>query len=67
MAGYRTKQGDTVDHICWRFYGDTLAVQRVLEANPGLADRGTTLPGGLVIELPKRTEKTKPATVRLWD
>lgn len=34
----RTIQNDTVDALCWRFYGRTAGVtEAVLEANPGLA------------------------------
>lgn len=36
-----TADGDTLDHICWRHYGDTAGrvVEQVLTANRGLADR----------------------------
>lgn len=70
MASYRTSDGDVVDRIAWRHYGDhspaTLAV--IFDANPGLAGRGPVLPAGVEIELPAIV---KPATVKsgvsLWD
>ncbi|MBB3001447.1 phage tail protein X [Paraburkholderia tropica] len=47
------RQGDTVDAICWRYYGRTDGtVETVLEANEGLADLGAVLPSGTVVELP---------------
>lgn len=43
----RTLQGDTVDAICWRFYGRTTGMtEAVLLANPNLAERGAVLPAG---------------------
>lgn len=66
---YRTSQGDTLDYICWKFYGQQSgAVEAVLNANPGLADLGIVLPTDTEIVLP---ELTKPVTeqqpIRLWD
>lgn len=66
---YQTRDGDTVDFVAWKYYGatDNRVVEQVLEANPGLADRGAILPGGIEIVLP---EISKPATqkgIRLWD
>lgn len=50
---YRTQDGDMVDEICWLYYGRTRGtVERVLEANKGLADRGPILPAGVLITLP---------------
>ena len=50
---YRTRDGDVVDEICWRYYGSRPgAAEAVLAANPGLAGRGVVLAGGLVIVLP---------------
>jgi phage tail protein X len=53
---YRTKDGDTVDAVCFAFYGSTSGgqVEAVLEANRalGLGDLGPELPAGLIITLP---------------
>ena len=66
---YRTREADVLDRLCWRHYGRESAVVQVLEANPGLADRGPILPAGLVIELPDLPDAGTAARppVRLWD
>lgn len=69
VTTYITKDGDVIDWICWKHYGalDDRQYEQVLEANPGLADLGAVLSGGISIILP---ELTAPATVqgdRLWD
>jgi phage tail protein X len=65
----RAQQGDTVDALCWRHYGRTAGVTEVvLEANPGLADHGPTLPQGLPVEMPEaQTTAPKRQMVNLWD
>lgn len=67
-TAYRTRDGDSVDWICWRAYGRLSAglVEAVLEANPGLADNGPLLPGGLRITLPEIERPTASRRVRLW-
>ena len=65
----RSMQGDTVDLMCWRYYGRTDGtVEAVLEANAGLADLGTVLPLGTVVEMPDLTtvESTAPL-LQLFD
>ena len=53
MQQARATQGDTLDAICWRHYGRTAGVtERVLEANPGLADLGPIIPIGTLVNLP---------------
>lgn len=65
---YRTKDGDMIDHVCWRFYKQQSgAVEAVLEANPGLCERLPLLPANIVIvlpELPKPVTEVQP--IRLW-
>lgn len=65
---YRTKDGDTVDWICWRAYGRLGAgmVERVLAANPGLAELGPLLPAGHLIRLPDEPSPAIERRVRLW-
>lgn len=64
----RTHQGDTVDALCWRHLGTTQGVvERALELNPGLAQRGPVLPAGVLIELPEAPTTTTRPTVNLWD
>ncbi len=64
----RTNQGDTVDALCWRHLGTTQGVvERTLELNPGLAQRGPILPAGVLIELPDAPTTTTRPAVNLWD
>ncbi|WP_460139774.1 tail protein X [Pseudomonas sp. S2_E01] len=65
----RTNQTDTVDALCWRFYGRTAGVtEAVLEANPGLADHGPILPQGLVVNMPEaQTSAPQRQMVQLWN
>lgn len=63
------QQGDTVDALCWRYYGSTDGtVEAVLEANAGLADHGPVLPMGTVVYLPPLdTVHCAAALVQLFD
>lgn len=64
-----TRQGDTVDKVCWQRYGQTSGmVEKVLNANPHLSRLGPVLPVGTTIELPEvpTTYEQKP-TINLWD
>lgn len=65
----RTQQNDTVDALCWRHYGRTAGVtEAVLQANPGLADHGPTLPLGLAVQMPEtHTAAPQRQMVNLWD
>lgn len=65
----RTNQNDTVDALCWRHYGRTAGVtEAVLDANPGLADHGPTLPQGLAVLMPEaQTSAPQRQMVNLWD
>ena len=65
----RAQQNDTVDALCWRHYGRTAGVtEAVLQANPGLADHGPTLPLGLTVQMPEtQTAAPQRQMVNLWD
>ncbi|MGI9278208.1 MAG: tail protein X [Endozoicomonas sp.] len=53
MAKYTTKDGDMLDAICYRHYGNLNGtVERVLNANPGLCEKPLVMPAGIVIDLP---------------
>jgi phage tail protein X len=56
MAGAKrlvALQGDTLDQLLWRDAGlGPGEITRVLDANPGLADHGPTLPLGTVVDVP---------------
>ena len=66
---YITSEGDTVDFVAWRYYGtqDARVVERMLEANPGVADLGPELPAGTLLTLPELDTKAERSGVRLWD
>lgn len=67
-ATYNTSEGDTLDMICWKHYGQQSgAVEAVLEANRGLADLGPVLPINTSIILPDLTAPaSKEQPIRLW-
>lgn len=68
MQEVRAIQGDTVDRICYRYYGRTAGVtEAVLEANPGLAKLGPILPMGTLVKMPAVEAKPTKQTVSLWD
>lgn len=69
MNEYTTKAGDTADSIAFAYYGTLAgqAVEKLLAANPGLADRGPVLPAGVTVALPVIETVTKAAGVSLWD
>lgn len=69
MPALIANQGETVDAICWRHYGRTAGVtEAVLDANPGLADLGATLPHGTLVQLPEVAPQAEQRQmVNLWD
>lgn len=69
MNEYVASEGDTVDLIAWRVYGTQGArvVEQLLEANPGLADKGAELPAGKRLVIPALDIKAERGGVRLWD
>lgn len=66
---YITKDGDVADWVAWKHYGSLTdrQLEQVLDANPGLADRGPVLPGGVEIVLPDLTPPAIKSGVSLWD
>lgn len=69
MTQYLTKDGDTADYIAWKHYGTQAGqvVEQLVDANPGLADRGPVLPAGILLTLPDVQPATSAQVVRLWD
>ncbi len=65
----KSLQGDTVDLICWRYYGRTAGVlEQVLDSNRGLAALGPVLPMGTMITLPDQpVQAGSKQIVQLWD
>lgn len=68
MKTVTTIDGDMVDLLARRAYGDESGfVEKIYEANPGLADRGLKLPAGLVVSLPEIAPPADLPAVSLWD
>ncbi|WP_083515747.1 tail protein X [Pseudomonas sp. ICMP 10191] len=67
IEGYVTNQGDTIDYIAWKIYGtdQNRTVERLLAANPNLADQGVIFPAGIKIETPK-FETISSKGISLW-
>ena len=64
---YRTRQGDTVDYIAWKYYGrQNGTAEAILEANPGLATRGPVLAENIIITLPDMSDPPQGETIRMW-
>lgn len=61
----RAQQGDTVDLIAYRHYGDAGMATAILDANPGLSALGPVLPIGTPVNLPPKQTPTR-AAVKLW-
>lgn len=62
------QQGDTVDSMCWRFYGHTASVvEKVYNANKSIADWGPVLPHGTPVDMPDIAEAPVKESLRLWD
>jgi phage tail protein X len=48
MITYTTKDGDMLDHICWKYYGNVKgAVEQVLQANRHLEKHNVILQTGI--------------------
>lgn len=61
-------QGDTIELICYRYFGYTIGVtEQTLENNPGLAAQGPVLAMGTKVELPDKPEQKKKTTINLWN
>lgn len=66
---YRTKEGETLDYIAWKQYGNQNpgTVEALFLANPKLSQYDDTLPGGLIVTLPELPKAEQKQTVKLWD
>lgn len=65
---YSCKDGDVLDEIVWRHYGDQSdgRLEAVLAANPGIAGLGAVLSAGQIVVLPDLSSKTPRETAALW-
>lgn len=63
------QDGDTVDSICWRYFGQTVNfVEKVYELNYRLSNQGLFLKAGTRIQLPTDVESVKVSKgFNLWD
>lgn len=70
MIEHIAGEGETLDYIVWKHYGNTdgRRVETVLAANHGLAGMGPVLPAGTRVVLPEITDAqaAKPG-IHLWD
>lgn len=65
---YTTVQGDILDSVVSRFYGETRGyVEKVLAANRHLAEAGEIYEAGIKIKLPDITEQTEVKEISIWD
>jgi len=70
MDVLRSRQGDTLDELLWRERSlGPEDLSRVLDLNPGLADRGAVLPIGTPVNVPDAVQPTTPTLplIQLWN
>lgn len=61
------KQNETVDLICWRYFGTTAGVtEKVLETNPHIQSKNPILEMGTLVSLPDNYTPVQK-TLNLWD
>ncbi|MGE4339444.1 MAG: tail protein X [Pigmentiphaga sp.] len=64
---YLTREGETLDAIAYRFYGDEQMVHMILAANPAITILPAKLPSGRILILPDAPASAgQVKTVRLW-
>lgn len=68
MTIYIAKDGETLDYICWKYYGKTNGiVEQVLKANRHLAELPAILKAGTQINLPDIEDKKQSNNkIKLW-
>lgn len=64
---YITQEGDSVDLIAFNRFGVHGMEPAILEANPGLADRGPVLPIGTTVRIPVPLTADRQLSHRLWE
>ncbi len=66
MVTYTSKDGDILDWICWKHYGTTAVIEKVLSANPTITDY--ELSAGTIVNLPHiESIQDKRREIKLWD
>lgn len=68
MTPVEAIQGETLDQLVWRVLRQGApALERVLEANPGLADAGLFLTRGQIVLVPAGARSAAPVPMtQLW-
>lgn len=62
------QQNDTVDAMCWRYYGrTTTVVEQVLQANPHIVELGPVLPLGTRVLMPDVSDISTTVLQNLWN
>lgn len=65
---YKAKDGESIDYICWKYYGKTDGiVEQVLKANRHLTELSAILKAGTQINLPAiEDKKQNNKKIKLW-
>ena len=63
---YVTKDGETLDQICWKHYGNTRNMEKVLNANRHIANMDAVLDAGIKVTLPAFEEPKTTQKIKLW-
>lgn len=67
MRNVVSRQGDTIDLICHRYFGITGGVtEQVMAMNPHLIHYDLVLPSGVLITLPDSPKRTQKNIIQLW-
>lgn len=63
----QTRQGDTIDKVCHRYFGKTRDItEQVLSMNPSTAEM-VVFSAGISLRLPTTNTRTTSRVVLLWD
>lgn len=63
---YVTKDGETLDYICWKHYGNTRNMEKVLNVNRHIASMDAVLDAGIKVTLPAFEEPKTTQKIKLW-
>jgi len=58
---------ETLDSVCYRYYGNSDNLEAVIKANKHLAEFGVLLPRGTKVKMPPLATKSAINLVNLWD
>lgn len=66
MFNIVTVQGDRLDQLCYKHYGTVDMLEKVLEANPALAQQPQPYQSGITIIMPDKPEAKQKTKTALW-